>query len=51
MYKSRREIVITFLDHLDSLEMSGMDYDAKAVVDEMDTALAEWDETHPVTGL
>lgn len=51
MYKSRREIAITYLDHLDSLEQSGFDYDAHAVVDEMNKALAEWDEAHPVSGL
>lgn len=51
MFKSRREIVITYLDHIDSLEMSGLDFDAQAVVDEMHKALAEWDEAHPESGL
>lgn len=51
MFKSRQEIVITYLDHLDSLEMSGVDYDGQAVIAEMNTALAQWDEDHPESGL
>lgn len=51
MFKSRREIAITYLDHIDSLEQSGFDYDAKAVIEEMNKALAQWDEDHPVSGL
>lgn len=51
MYKSRREIATTYLDLLDSLEMSGMDHDAHAIIEELNKALAQWDEDHPVSGL
>jgi hypothetical protein len=46
MFRSREEINKLFREHLESLELSGLPFDAASIGAEWQAALDEWDETH-----